>query len=362
MPLPALNWKYVGARTFLSSASNGSTIASAHNALAALGALTQYPDGTVRTPGSGSAWTWNARTNAGITEAVTGVPPAATNPFNFTYIIAGTAATAPTAGARAAPDAGASEVNTILAGMNRNTTGAYTTWNSATPFTNAGFTGYWYAANYYTNSLNFPYMVQLYESQEACIVLYRNYVNGVSAVIMGAWLDPLEYVNGTTCETDGRIYALSTSGGGLGLDSNTVPATWLTTNNASTGMIGAHSATARQPHCGYIPPGATPNTSTLSSNAAFRFGTFPLAASNVYGPSVLSGSRDGSPVVVPLSLVNVATGAFIGQMRQIGMIPDQPAGTAVMDGTTIEGWAFSSSTQSSATYNAFTGDTILLKA
>jgi len=316
MAPPALNWKFLGTRNF-------SGIAGAHDAVAALGALTSYPNGEARNPGTGSAWTWTIRKTGATSVAVTGVPPV--NALNFTYILAGETGVAPILASRLAPDTG-SIAGCINIGMNRNTTGAYTTWNSATPFTTAGtFSGYWYA----TRVFAFPYgAVLMWEAQDACIVQYTLTVGpsvGLSSgAVFGAWIDPQEYVVGTTCETDERLYAMSNTGQG-----DFIPTAWLSTNSSAGGFLGNHATTAGDAHCGYFTPGAA------TINPARRFGVF---SNTNYWPSGQSGSRDGTIVPVPFGLTNVATGAYIGRAREMGVIPFNSSGVGVYDQVGLKGW------------------------
>jgi hypothetical protein len=328
---PNLNWKYVGTQGFATG-----NIAAAHGAVNTLGAKTTYPDGTARTPGSGSAWTWTLRVNAGVNEAVTGVPPV--NALLWTHIIAGMSATTPLAASLCPPDT-LGQNNAVVVGMNRNTTGAYTTWNSATPFTTAGtFTGYWHV----TIDFATYNQVVMWESQEACILQYVTSAGTSSAAVFGAWIDPLEYVAGTTCETDERLYAMSASGY-LGV----IPATWLSTNNLNVGTVGNFGAANRNSHTGYV----TPGTNTVANNYLFRFGLF---SNTTYWPSFQAGSRDGTPIVVPFSFTNTVSGAFVGETRDFGVIPDQISSSALYDQFGLKGWVFGYSTSS-------TGDSLMLK-
>lgn len=335
---PALNWKYVGTQTFAAG-----TISASHAALAALGAKTTYPDGTARTPGTGSAWTWTLRSTAGTNDAVTGVPPAATNTFNWAYIVAGSASTAASNATMCSPHI-SSVANCITVGMNRNTTGAYTTWNSTTPFTTAGqFTGYWPATVTFVTTFD---TVVMWEAQDSCLILYAVSSSGQSGgAMMGGWIDPVVEVPGTTCETDGRLYGLTASG-----SNSVIPSTWLSTNNAAGGFLGNYSATNRYASTGYI----TPGTSTLAGNNLYRFDLFGSA-----WPSVTSASRDGSPIIVPFGFTNVSTGRFVGQTRSFGVGPYLVNGAGLYDKTSvysgINGWIANPSTSG-------VGPSLLLRA
>lgn len=339
---PSLNWKYVGAQTFTAG-----SISASHAAVAALGARTTYPDGTARAAGTGSAWTWTLRSTAGVNDAVTGAPPSASNPFTWNYILSGTVGTAAINAAMCSPHT-SSVANCITVGMNRNTSGAWGNWNSTNPFTTAGqFTGYWPATTVFTTTVFDS--VLLWEGQDSCFVLYVASGSGqTSGAVMGAWIDPVEYVVGTTCETDERLYGIAASG-----STAVVPATWLTTNNATSGFLGTYNATNRSASTGYI----TPGTSTLAGNNLYRFDLFSGAGS--YWPYLQSSARDGTPIVVPFGFTNVSTGNFVGQTRSMGVGPYLLSGAALYDVLSVSfgvsGWIANPSTSG-------VGPSLLLKA
>ena len=198
MANPTLNWRYVGSQTYVSAINN------AHDALYTLGTAATYADGSARTPGTGSAWTWN-REVSGVTVATYGVPP--TNALGMAYLLGGTS------GASAytflTPNTAAT-ANLIAFSMQRGA-GAYTTWTSATPFTTAGFSGFWQATRTFAAT---PYdSVSLWESQEACVIQWGySATGGSSSAWLGALIDPLSSAT-NNCESDGRLYSMGGSGG-----------------------------------------------------------------------------------------------------------------------------------------------------
>ncbi|WP_306523427.1 hypothetical protein, partial [Gemmatimonas sp.] len=114
MPLSPLNWRLLQPRTV----NVGYSINDLINAVYVIGQDTTYADGTTRTPGSGSAWTWtrDQALTPGVTTAAIGVPP--TNALNLAYIVAGdVTARTPTM------NTDARATVTIYIGMNKNSGG-----------------------------------------------------------------------------------------------------------------------------------------------------------------------------------------------------------------------------------------------
>ena len=310
MPLPALNWKFVGDFAFTPGSINAGL-----DALYTLGTATTYTNGTVRVPGTGSAWTW-LREVSGVTVAAYGNPP--TNALSFRYILGGVV------GAVAypilTPDL-VTQANTLVYGMNRSS-GAYTTWSAAQPFT-SGFSSYWRATRAFA-TLAYD-TVALWESQEGCVIQYGVISTGVvSAVQFGALFDPLSSAAGN-CESDGRLYSMCGSGSSLTTVSN-----WLTSNN---GMFGDGTAAQNDSHAGIFAPG----TSVMFGGAGVqtrRFGNFNVTPDYA--------AADGSVPRVPLCVTSTA-GAFLGQGRGIYIARDTMSRTTVMNGATPVGYIVSAS-------------------
>ena len=324
MPLPTVNWKYVGALNHTVSSINA-----ALDAVYTLGTAVTYADGSARVPGTGSAWTWN-REIIGVTVAAYGSPP--TNALGFRYIVGGTLV----AGAYTflTPDA-TTLGNIIVYGMNR-ASGAYTSWVNAQPFT-SGFSGYWRATSAYTN----PYdSVTMWESQEGCVIQFNRLTTGnISAVNFGALFDPLT-ASPLVAESDGRIYSMSGTG-----SSAVVSGGWL--SNASSGLFGSGAITPNGAHAGTLAPGSTVMFGGAGSNTTM-FGT--------YSPTATLVSPNGDIARVPFSQVSATPSAYyLGQARNIYIIRDAISRQVYTVGATPVGYVFGASTNAAS-------DSVLLGA
>jgi hypothetical protein len=318
MPLPTLNWKYVGAQVLTSG-----TALATNKAVYQLGTATKYADGSTRTPGTGSAWTWLPQLSGSDVVATFGAAPTVT-PVGMRFIIAGDGATLPAS--MLGPDT--SLAATGYVGMNRGA-GAYTTWTAVQPFT-TGFSGYWRGfGGAYTTAGNTMYM---YESQEACCLLLVNGSGSVQIVLLGAMFDPL---TATNVESDGRLYFIQTPG-----YAQTLAAGWLSASNSAGGAWGNHSVTANQSHCAYFNPGLT--TVTTATRGMLMSNPTPGLSFN------------GDIIRVPFFAVNAA-GAFVGQARSASIVRDFNAAAVVQMGATVQGYTNSAATTA-------TNDTVLLEA
>ena len=318
MALPALNWRYVGSRLITSS------ISEALDAVYALGTATTYADGSTRTPGTGSAWTW-LREVSGVTVAAYGAPP--TNALGFRYIVGG--AVGAVAYAFGNPDV-ATQTNTLVYGMNR-ASGAFSSWANAQPFT-SGFSGYWRGTRAF--SLVAYDTVLMWESQEGCAIQFGVASSGVtSSVQFGALFDPLSSAAGN-CEADGRLYSMCGTG-----SATTVTTAWLSSANA--GAWGEGNGVTNEVHSGVFAPG----TAVMFGGAGAqtdRFGNFTLSSSGNFGSVV------GDVPRVPLCIVS-STGAFLGQGRGIYIARREFfSGTTIRDGATTLGDLYSASLTANA--------------
>lgn len=316
MPLPALNWRYVGSQSFVSG------IANAHDAVYLLGTATTYANGSARAPGTGSAWTWNRDQPAGTTLAVYGVPP--TNALTMKYILGG--ASASTGYTTASPDTAVA--NVVVAGMAQNA-GAYSgTWTSTAPFTTGFFSQYWRTTRpFATVAYNTVFM---WESQEACIIQYALSTSGVtSTVSMGALFDPLVYISNVTCQSDNRLYFLSTAGSAA-----TASTTWLINVNADGNVIAGGSGSANINHCGWIMP----------DGSAF-YGPYGMR-NFACAPSANLYTSSGEVAVVPFSVISYALAqpnAHVGRSREFGIVKDTISGTVWSNAGTDLGYVVAGS-------------------
>ncbi len=311
MALPDLNWRFVGTRAFV-----GGDLVAGLNAAYDLGIAVTYADGTSRVPGTGSAWTWAREQSVGTTVACYGNPP--TNTLGFRYIIGGTVgASAPT---MLTPDTFLA--NCINYGMQRNA-GAYTTWTSATPFTNAGFSGYWKGTRTFATIMN---SVALWESQEGCAIQFGVSSDGSTSTIgFGALIDPLS-VAAANAESDGRLYMMFGSGTSFG-----VSAVWASlTGGSSGGTWGGGGSGNGGNHAGVFAPGTAVMYGGAGNNCS-RLGTFTQSAP--------FNSSDGATPLINVVIQQNNTGTFfLGQSRQWYITEDQPSRTALKVGTTTVGW------------------------
>jgi hypothetical protein len=313
MANPTLNWRYVGTITFVSAINN------ALDAAYTLGTAVTYADGSARVPGTGSAWTW-AREVSGVTVAAYGIPPV--NALGFNYIIGGTS------GASAytflTPDS-ATLANCIVYGMNRSS-GAFTTWTSATPFTNAGFSGYWRGTRAF-GTLAYD-SVAMWESQEGCILQFGNAAAGSTSTIgLGALFDPLSTA-ALNAESDGRLYTMWGSGSALVTNGG-----WAQIAVATDATAWAGSAGNGACHAGTFAPG----TNVMLGGAGaqtYRFGSF--------APTTTFTSTNGDIARVPLSAWN-GTSTYIGQSRQWYITKDSLSRLTWTNGATVIGYIWSSS-------------------
>lgn len=322
MANPALNWRYLG------TAATGGTINGTLDAIYNLGVTSTY-------------WTWSRDTSTGTNEAVYGAPTGI-NPLSMQYIIAGRAAL--TAITVASPDTTASTTNALVCGMNRSS-GAYTTWTSATPFTNAGtFSGYWKGATTFATTAWAN--VAMWDCQEGAIVqvLAPGAPNAGSVIAFGALFDPLVYNSGITCESDDRLYFMC-AGGNSAIYSPLV-ATWLSQSAVGGSTLGGSANVDQGSHTGCFVPG----TNTLFQvNRLQDFtpgaGFVNLAGNAVVHPIFVRWGSDSTTGAAFLQ-----SGWFAGRSRNFGVIKNTTTARTWTIGGVTQGYtvAFSSATAGNA--------------
>jgi len=284
------------------------TVNDALNAIYTAGTAATYADGSARTPGTDCAWTWNRdTTNAlqpGATTACYATPPTSfpsvTNPGTVipqTVIWAGSTA-APTATLQyVSVTTDARTANMIYVGQCKNP-GAYSNWNTATPFTTGQFTGFATAAVLPASAV--WGQMQMYESQEAVVVqFWRAAANTqASSAIAGGFLDPGS-ASSAVAETDGRLYGLSSSGSG-----NYNSATFLT---ATTDALFYETQTAGNSRFGFFVPGSA------GIGGMRRFGTF--------APGTGTVSLNGDIPLLPFYAASISQ--FVNpRLREIYIVRD----------------------------------------
>ena len=253
-------------------------------------AVTTYSDGSARAfSGTGATgWTWTRVQVGGVTEALYATPPGGT--MNQRVVIAARSAAPAPSPLMLAPDS--FTANGLMVGHQLGA-GAFTTWNSATPFTTARWSGYTRVGAAVTSYTSIACCV--YESQET--VWVELLANGASVfcVPVGALYDP-ETVSAAACETDGRRYGLLTPG-----------ATALASNflgSLTAGAFWVHSTTAGNSH-GYI---WRPGVNTLDVVARYWTTTGTQTALVMTN---LAGEYSGNPLYIP------ATTGWVGRVREV---------------------------------------------
>jgi hypothetical protein len=171
--------------------------------------------------------------------------------------------------------------NLCLIGINKNG-GVYNSWDAALPMTSGQWSGY-YRGVYSTLNATAT-IVRCYVSQETIFIQCIGSATVQGWMYAGGILQP--YTNDTSlaCETDGRLYGMTVSGG-----TSSVSTTWLTTAVAmfshGTGASVVHSAVFQ------------PNTATM-----YACGTRSVYSS---GGGAVAETQDGS-------------GAYIGDIMDFG--------------------------------------------
>lgn len=309
MPLPTLNWKRLSP-----VAIGAANVNAMMDALFTAGTAATYADGSARTPGTGSAWTWSRdTTNAlqpGATTAAYASPPTVTA-LNQRIIWAGSTA-APTAMPMyTGVQTDTAVANALYCSVGKNT-GAYSNWNSATPFTSGQFLGFTRAGVVMATATWTS--VSMWECQEAVAVQWTRVApNSTTSInICGAFIDPGATANG---ESDGRLYGLATTG------SNNYTATtfWSITQDA----LFADNATANHNRFGMFVPG---------SATTERYARF---ASMTPNSSFLS--RSGGIPLIPWWCTNAA-GQAPAILRQIELTRDALSGLTLQNGGVVKGY------------------------
>jgi hypothetical protein len=322
MALPTQNWRmlqpvYVGPT--LNAVTGG--IAGVLDAIYAMGTATVYADGSARTPGTGSAWTWNLDNTTFATGATTAVyaSPPTTTAINQQIILAGTTNTTGAAWKQLYDTRNA---NLLFGGIAKGT-GAYTSWNNpTTPFTTGDFTGFSTAGGNGGGISNaFGYVVYMLECQEtvAVYVVAPSGTTFCGGWVMGAFCDPLS-ANPLNAETDGRLYGITTSG-----LQGVLSSSWLATagSSGSSGTLFSNSTTGQNAHAVVFTPGA--GTILVVDRFAATL-----------APGVGFTSRNGDLPQVPLQLV---TGnQFLGQLRQMFITRDTTPMVAWESGGVVKGY------------------------
>jgi len=289
MALSALNWRLLPPQVVTSNNVNAIL-----DLIYTMGISSTYSDGSGRTPGSGSAWTWGRDTTnpfqAGATTAAYATPPV--NAIGHKVCFAGS--TSSGAGSKMYLDTQTGGI--MMVGTAKNS-GSYGNWTSATtPFSTGDFTGFIHACR---NTASTTYStIYMYESQEAIIAQFITSTGAVCEIVAGAFIDPLSS-HSLNAESDGRLYGVTSSG-----STNLLTTLrWTAIINQTFNHTGGNGA----PHAAVFVPGAGTvqtiykplfgvNTTFISGNLTAKNGDIPR-------------------ITVPVSYL--VSPHFSGQLRQI---------------------------------------------
>lgn len=325
MSLPHMAWRYVGTRTF-----GTASMASLMDELFTLGTATTYADNTSRTPGSGSAGTWTRVQISNVTECLHVNTPV--NALNTRIMIGGatyTPSPSPTMHAGETYAASSLMVNLVK------NAGAFTTWNSATPFTTGqvfGWGKWWSTANGVGN-------IYLWEAREAIAVIATN-ASGGSALgfFAGAIVDPETNDTTTDAESDGRLYGIVRSG-----SSTTISGTFWTDAYNGNADFGQNR---------FLMSHTTGTINTRPYNAVFAPGSASLMPMSSMWSFISSPSptglktRSGQFARLAIAWRGTAVDNIFGRFREVFAYSDAQLPARQTDGSNIIGYAYCGSSVS----------------
>lgn len=297
-------FRYVGSATF-----GTASVAAVIDAAFGLGTALVYADGTTRTPGTGSAWTWLLHQNAGVSEAMRGTPP--TDTITSRVILAGAASLPTPAPTPAAPDAVA--INILMANVVKNA-GAWVSWNAAAPYTSGQVFGYW---RVWPTTAGVG-TVRLYEGIDVCKVVIETASGTSYEVILNGLLDGIT-TGVPDSEADGKLYGIITSGSAAAVSSGF---------NGASGAYMDHLTSASNAHAGVFTPGGS-TILTMSRR------TIAGVAMTPTGMKSRSGQFVRGPIEYRASAA-APNDNTLGRLREILMFSDGKTATKQTNaGTTI---------------------------
>lgn len=288
-----------------------------------------YADGTTRSIGLGSAWTWGRDTTnafqSGATTALYGTPPV--DAIGHRVCMAASTAAGPP-GSKQFIDAYAA--STIMIGTAKNS-GLYGNWtNATTPFTTGDFTGFVNAGR--GTAVVTISTVYMWESQECIAIQMVHSAGSLSEAWAGAFIDPLS-ANALNAELDGRLYGVATSG------SSAVAPGPRNTSALTGGFF--HGAANGNQHCGVFVPGSA------TVQTAFK-GTICI---NTTVLSAALTAKNGDIPRLPIPMVYTNSPYFAGQLRQIYMTRNAAAtGLTWSISGVPQGYIITSSTTANEAY------------
>lgn len=318
MPAPTLNWKRLAPVTLAAANVNA-----ALDAIYAAGTALTYADGSARVQGTGSAWSWTGNIDTtnplqnGSTTAVWAAPPTVTAVTQ--RIIWAGSTNAPTASPMFSTDTRTAGM--LYCSVAKNP-GAYSNWNSATPFTSGDFLGF--ATGFLAFATAGWTTLTMWESEEAVIVQWSRVAPNVqtSINVCGAFLDPGATSSG---ETDGRLYGMATTG------SNNYQSTTMWSGTTDNVFYG--TATANAARFGVFTPG---------SAVALRYQRF-----GSFTPANTFLSRDNAVPMLPMYVTD-SNVAQVARLREIMLTADTTSNLTLDSSGTAIGYTLSANYRTTA--------------
>jgi hypothetical protein len=357
MSLPKTQWRYLGVVS-CSAATTTTIIDGIYN----LGLGTTYPDGSARTPGSGSAGTYNLVSSG--TTRVLHIDPSVRTINNKIVLCADTAGIDTAANAATSLPNGASRLPTIATGEDGFSSGKggsywvlgsykangghlsifstiiknpgnYSHWTAVNPFTSGSFYGYY--KTLVTTSSGFTGSVYVYESSDCLAVAFvgsQNYF-----LLAGAIIDPESPDTTLDSESDGKLY---------GTIINTFSSNWLESVKQNSTSIALNTNQLSSIKSVIFQP----NTSSSMRIIPLTWYNDANQARNFW--SDISGlvsslslfTRSGRLVKVPIVFRSYASNHTLGRLRDIYLFSNSRLPRRLMNGNVPLGYVFGPSDSS----------------
>ena len=310
MSLQQLTWRHFRQKFAVPSQDTTTIITAVFNAFKA----TRYSDNSVRTPGSGVAWTSSTAANG--TRVFTPPSPTKTFSVQMDYYRAGVTSSQSTA-------FGHSLISYPM--MSFTLDGTYSATNVANPVSSGGR---WFGWVDHSALSSWSFTgIKIYESQDAlCIVAKQSNAGTLLNVpfLIGGFIDP-ESSSQPDGETDGKIYAVCTPGdiqAGAGYYAKDF---MRTAASYFTGFNGLGLG----PKAGYFLPGST-LTSAMRRIGLHNFTQTGSATSDT------NKNLNSNYVLIPLFCSSA--NYFVGRFREIYPGPQAISGQVLKSGATEIGF------------------------
>jgi len=349
MSLPALEWRKLPVRTFQVTQSVSTMLTTIADMITG----SAYSDGSVRVPGSGSAWSTGSMFFTGSNaEALYCFPPLKTE-LTQSVIFSGkqpngasSSATPYMATNETYASAGPGYLYVASAKLGASSSVSAGQWTSIYPYGSSSYSTGYASFTPQLSNVGSSDKISIYESKEAIAVfIYRPGTTVNYGAIAGAIVDP-EQSNPTSsfdAEVDGRLYGILTSG------TTAINAGFLTNSSAIQYFLTQQNASGVNPKFQLFTPSISPPQTTMAVAAEKTNST-----STGFYPTRNYTTISGKFIKTPLKCVRYDSGtpsSYIGRLRDISSIRNSLNGLTIRDNTTntVSGFSISAS-ENSANY------------